>query len=126
MTDVIAVTAIETLLTAKITAHPVVISTVAVDAPGLGLDPLTVIGTIDPLGGADATVTVTATATATAMMIVTEIAIGIEDILVVVVVVVRVDDAPQARGQTESPLLLNSPRMNVIGERFSFNNSLPV
>ena len=122
MIDAIAVTAIETLLTAKIIAHPAVISTVAVDAPGLGLDPLTVIGTIDPLGGADAT--------ATAMMIVTEIAIeiaiGIEDILVVVVVVVRVDDAPQARGQTESPLLLNSPRMNVIGERFSFNNSLPV
>ena len=118
MTDAIAVTAIETLLTVKITAHPVVISTVAVDAPGLGLDPLTVIGTIDPLGGADAT--------ATAMMIVTEIAIGIEDILVVVVVVVRVDDVLQARGQTESPLLLNSPRMNVIGERFSFSNSLPV
>ena len=118
MTDAIAVTAIETLLTVKITAHPVVISTVAVDALGLGLDPLTVIGTIDPLGGADAT--------ATAMMIVTEIAIGIEDILVVVVVDVRVDDAPQARGQTESPLLLNSPRMNVIGERFLFNNSLPV
>jgi len=114
------VTAIETLLTVKIIAHPVVISTVAVDALGLGLGPLTVIGTIDPLGGADAT------ATATAMMIVTEIVIGIEDILVVVVVVVRVDDALQARGQTESPLLLNSPRMNVIGERFSFNNSLPV
>ena len=47
MTDAIAVTATETLLTVKITAHPVVISTVAVDAPGLGLDPLTVIGTID-------------------------------------------------------------------------------